>query len=298
MLATLVASLPDSRGWVFERKFDGIRALALVGDDGVRLYSRNKLPLNDAFPSVADALARLPQRNLVLDGEIIAAKGGKVAGFQELQRRTSRTKIRLYLYDVLFIDGEDVRERPWRERRRLLRSIRIVSPLHRTPVRTGEAESLRRRACESGWEGLIAKRADAPYRGGRSRDWLKLKCLNEQEFVVGGYTDPKGSRLGLGALLIGTYTNGELRYAGEVGTGFTMQELEDLGARLRSLETDRSPFADYPRAKKGQRFVRPKLVVQVAFSEWTRDGKLRHPRFLGVRRDKRATEVVRELPVS
>lgn len=295
MLATLVASLPDGRGWTFERKLDGIRALAFLDARDVRLFSRNKLSLSDSFPTVVSGLARLGS-GFVLDGEIVAMDGRSPGGFQQLQSRTPRTKIRMYVFDVLVHEGRDVRGLPLRERRRLLRSIGPADPIHRTRVVTGEAESLRRKACDAGWEGLIAKRDDSPYRTGRSRDWLKLKCSTEQEFVVGGYTEPKGSRRGFGALLLGTYQGDALRYAGEVGTGFATKELETLAAKLSRLETTTSPFADYPRAKKGQHFVRPQLVVQVAFSEWTRDGKLRHPRYLGARTDKRPAEVVREIP--
>ena len=296
MLATLVDALPDSRGWVFERKLDGIRALAYREDDAVRLYSRNKLPLEDSFPSVVASLESLSERRFVLDGEVVALVRGKVGGFEALQQRTSRTTLRYYVFDVLSFDGEDVRGLPLLERRRLLSGMRLAGALRRTATRSGDAEQLRSEACESGWEGVIAKRTDAPYRAGRSKDWLKLKCVLEQEFVVGGYTDPKGGRSGFGALMIGYHEDGKLRHGGEVGTGFNERTLTDLAAKLGKLSTDRSPFADHPRAMKGEHFVRPKLVVQVGFSEWTRDGKLRHPRFLGVRTDKKPADVVRERP--
>ena len=294
MLATLVSSLPDSRGWVFERKLDGIRALALRTGDSVRLYSRNKLPLEESFPTVVTALAALPHEHFVLDGEVVAVAGRDAGGFEALQQRTARTRLRYYVFDVLSLDDQDVRPLPLMERKRLLHDMKLAGALRRTALRTGDAERLRAQACRSGWEGLIAKRADSPYRGGRSRDWLKLKCVNEQEFVVGGYTDPKGSRVGFGALLIGYHEDGALRFAGEVGTGFSDAMLRDLAAKLERLRTERSPFTDHPRARPGQHFARPKLVAQVGFSEWTRDGKLRHPRFLGLRTDKRPGDVVRE----
>ena len=296
MLATLVESMPDSRGWVFERKLDGFRALAYRTSGDVRLYSRNKLPLGDAFPSIVRSLEGLEETGFVLDGEVVALVGGKVAGFEALQQRAARTTLRYYVFDVLVSNGDDVRALPLLERKRLLRSIRLAGTLKRTASRTGDSEDLRREACAAGWEGLIAKRADAPYRGGRSRDWLKLKCVNKQELVIGGYTDPKGSRRGFGALMLGYHEDGKLRYAGEVGTGFAERTLEEIAAKLRRIETDRSPFADYPKARKGQHFVRPKLVAQIGFTEWTRDGKLRHPRFLGLRPDKAPAEVVREAP--
>ena len=296
MLATLVDSLTDSSGWVFERKLDGIRALAYRSGERVRLYSRNKLPLEDSFPSVVDALERLRGPDFVLDGEVVAVAGGKIGGFEALQQRTGRTPLRYYIFDVLSLDGNDVRPLPLLERRRLLGALSLTGALRRTATRTGDAEQLRSEACAAGWEGVIGKRTDAPYRGGRSKDWLKLKCVLEQEFVVGGYTDPKGGRAGFGALMIGYHEDGKLRYGGEVGTGFNKRTLADLAARLAKSETTKSPFADHPKAYKGEHFVKPKLVCQVGFSEWTRDGKLRHPRFLGRRTDKRPADVVRERP--
>lgn len=296
MLATLVDSLADSSGWVFERKLDGIRALAYREDGDIRLFSRNKLPLEDSFPSVVTALEKLPDRGFVLDGEVVAVTGGEVGGFEQLQQRTGKTTLRYYVFDVLRFDGEDVRPLPLLERRRLLGSMRLGGTLRRTASRTGDAEALRSEACKAGWEGVIAKRTDAPYRAGRSKDWLKLKCVLEQEFVIGGFTDPKGGRTGFGALMIGYHEDGALRYGGEVGTGFNERTLTDLSSKLRAMETDRSPFADHPKAFKGEHFVKPKLVGQVGFSEWTRDGKLRHPRFLGLRTDKKPKDVVRENP--
>jgi bifunctional non-homologous end joining protein LigD len=296
MLATLVDELEDSRGWVFERKLDGYRALAYRDGGDVRVYSRNKLPLDESFPSIVEALNRLPDERFVIDGEIVAVASGDAAGFEGLQQRSERTPVRYYVFDVLSLGGEDVRSFPLLERKRLLRSIRLTGRLRRTSVENGDAEKLRRDACKKGWEGLIAKRADSPYEKGRSRAWLKLKCVNEQELVIAGYTDPKGSRVGFGALMLGYYEDGDLRFAGEVGTGFDTKTLVELSKKLKPLTTERSPFADHPRAKKGQHFAKPKLVAQVAFTEWTRDGKLRHPRFLGLRTDKRPAEVVREEP--
>ena len=296
MLATLVEGLPDSRGWVFERKLDGYRALAYRDGGGARLYSRNKLPLDESFPTVVEALNKLAEKRFVIDGEIVAVADGDAAGFEGLQQRTQRTPIRYYVFDILSLGGDDVRRLPLLERKRLLRSLRLTGRLKRTELQSGDAEKLRSAACEQGWEGLIAKRADAPYGRGRSKDWLKLKCSNEQELVIAGYTDPKGSRVGFGALMVGYYDDGALRFAGEVGTGFNTKTLLELEKTLTALETTRSPFADHPRPKKGQHFVKPKLVAQVAFTEWTRDGKLRHPRFVDLRKDKKASQVVRETP--
>lgn len=296
MLATLAESLPPDGDWIFERKLDGIRALALLGDDAVRLLSRNKLPLEESFPSVVAALESLGARRCVLDGEVVAVVDGDAGGFEALQQRGPRTRLRFYVFDVLRADGEDVRARPLLERRAVLDRLPLKGTLRRTESMRGDAETLRQEACARGWEGLIAKRADSRYRAGRSRDWLKLKCVLEQELVVAGFTDPKGSRTGFGAILVGYFEDGTLRFAGELGTGFSERMLRELNPRLRAMEVAESPFADHRRARKDQHFVRPELVAQVAFTEWTRDGKLRHPRFLGLRTDKRARDVVRERP--
>jgi len=296
MLATLVEAMPPDGSWIFERKLDGIRTLAFRDAGSVRLYSRNKLTLHETFPSVVTAIERLPERSFVLDGEVVAIAGRQPAGFGELQRRTARTTLRYYVFDVLKIDGADVRDRPLTERKRLLKSVPLAGTLRRTETLRGDAAALLDSACAERWEGLIAKREDAPYRAGRSKDWLKLKCVLEQELVVAGFTDPKGSRTGFGALLLGYYDDDGLRFAGEVGTGFDRGTLEEIAKKLAPLETAESPFADLPRAGKGRHFARPKLVAQIRFSEWTHDGKLRHPVFLGLRTDKRPRDVVRERP--
>ena len=228
MLATPVESLDEDRGWVLERKLDGYRAVAYRDRGGVRLYSRNKLPLDESFPTVVAALNRLSKKRFVIDGEIVAVVDGDAAGFEALQQRTERTPIRYYVFDVLSLDGTDVRPLPMLERKRLLASMKLAGRLKRTPVMSGNSETLRSEACARGREGLIAKRADAPYLGGRSKDWLKLKCVNEQELVIAGYTDPKGSRVGFGAPMVGYHDRGELRFAGEVGTGFDTKTLVAL----------------------------------------------------------------------
>jgi bifunctional non-homologous end joining protein LigD len=204
--------------------------------------------------------------------------------------------VALWAFDVLFLDGEDLRPRPLRERRAILEGLPFGGALRLTEVWKDDSERRYREACASGWEGLIAKVADSPYAGGRSRDWLKLKCLAEQEVVVGGWTEPRGSRTGLGALLVGVYDEGgALRYAGKVGTGFGRRTLDELVGLLAPLERDASPFAEpiKPRVV-GAHWAEPRLVAQVAFQEWTRAGRLRQPRFLGLRDDKEPEEVVRE----
>ena len=292
------AVLTDARfsdpGWIFERKLDGIRCLAFKADKRVRLRSRNDLSLNGRFPEIVTALERDPLTDVVLDGEIVAFDGARTS-FARLQRRGERpAPVFFYVFDILRVGGEDVTARPLRARKALLRrSLTFAEPIRLTTHRNRDGEAFFAEACRKGWEGLIAKRADAPYTHGRSRDWLKFKCSAEQELVIGGYTAPRGSRTDLGALLLGYHADGALRYAGKVGTGFTRATLRELAAELRRLRRDTSPFADEVR-ERAATWVEPRLVAQIGFSEWTRDGRLRHPRFLGLRFDKPAAEVVRE----
>ena len=292
------AVLTDERfsdpDWIFERKLDGIRCVAIKGERRVRLLSRNHLSLNGRFPEIVEALESDPATQFVLDGEVVAFDGAQTS-FARLQQRGERpVAVFYYVFDLLHLAGEDTTALPLRERKALLRrALAFHGHVRLTPHRNADGEALYREACRKGWEGLIAKRADSPYVHGRSRDWLKLKCSSEQELVVGGYTPPKGSRTDLGALLLGYHEDGRLRYAGKVGTGFTRATLRDLAARLEPLRRERSPFADEIR-ERGAVWVEPRLVAQIGFSEWTRDGRLRHPRFLGLRHDKPAEEVVRE----
>ncbi len=299
-MEVMKAVLTDERfsdpAWIYERKLDGIRCLASKGDKRVDLRSRNDLSLNGRFPEIAAALEADPATNLVIDGEVVAFDGAQTS-FSRLQQRGEHpTPVFFYVFDILRDGGEDVTQEPLRERKaRLRRALAFGDPIRFTTHRNGDGEAFYREACRKGWEGLIAKRADAPYTHGRSRDWLKFKCSAEQELVIGGFTAPRGSRTDLGALLLGYYDDGELRYAGKVGTGFTRETLHDLAARLAPLKRDRSPFADEVRERTAT-WVEPELVAQVGFSEWTPDHRLRHPRFLGVRDDKAARQVVREAP--
>jgi len=284
--------------WIFERKLDGIRCIAIRDRSGVSLMSRTARRMNDQFPEIAEALEREPAEDFVLDGEVVAMRDG-VSSFELLQQRhRRRVPVYYYVFDVPRLDGEDLRPLPLRERKaRLRRALEFHGPIRFNPHRKGEhGEELFREACRKGLEGVIAKRADSPYTGKRSRDWLKLKCHGEQELVIGGFTAPKGSRTDFGALLVGYNEDGALRYAGKVGTGFNHETLSELGARLRELEADSSPFPPFKPIPPGTRWVRPELVAQIGFAEWTRDGRLRHPRFLGLRDDKPARDVVREVP--
>jgi bifunctional non-homologous end joining protein LigD len=295
------AVLTDDRfsdpDWIFERKLDGIRCIAIKGERRVRLRSRNDLSLNSRFPEVVEALESDPAEQFVLDGEVVAFDGAQTS-FARLQQRGERpVAVFYYVFDILHLAGEDTTGLPLRERKALLRrTLAFHGPVRLTPHRNADGEALFREACRKGWEGLIAKRADRPYTGARSHDWLKFKCSNEQELVIGGYTEPRGSRVVLGALLVGYFRNGQLRYAGKVGTGFDRAALEDLGRRLRPLRREQSAFVDDDVPTRGTTWVEPRLVAQIAFTEWTRDGRLRHPRFLGLREDKDAREVVREVP--
>ena len=294
MKAVLAAEPFSNPDWSFERKLDGIRCIAIKADRDVRLLSRNDLSMNARFPGVADALTRDPARQLVLDGEIVAFAGRRTS-FELLQQRGERrVSVVYYVFDLLYLAGHDTTALPLSARRRLLRrAVQYQEPLRLTPTRRENGERLFGEACRKGWEGLIAKRIDAPYTHGRSSDWLKCKCSAEQELVIGGYTAPRGARTGLGALLLGYHDAGRLRYAGKVGTGFTRETLTDLVERLALLRREESPFADEVR-EPHVAWVEPQLVAQVRFTEWTRDGRLRHPRFLGLREDKPAAEVVRE----
>jgi DNA ligase D-like protein (predicted ligase) len=293
MLAVLTEERFSDPGWIFERKLDGIRCIALAGGGSVRLRSRNDVSLDERFPEVVAAL-EAGVADAVLDGEVVAFDGSRTS-FARLQQRGERPAAAYYyVFDVLHLAGHDVTALPLRARKGLLRrALRPHAPVRLTPHRNRDGEAFYREACRRAWEGLIAKRADAPYVHGRSGDWLKLKCDHEQELVVGGYTAPRGSRTDLGALLLGYHEDGRLRYAGKVGTGFTRATLRELAGRLEPLRVERSPFAD-PVREAGTTWVRPELVAQVGFTEWTRDGRLRHPRFLGLRDDKGAGEVVRE----
>ena len=274
MAATLTQERFTGPEWIFERKLDGIRLLAYKKGSDVRLFSRNRLP--QEIPSVAAAIARLPVRDAILDGEV--TWGGGLA---------------YHVFDVLWLDGRDVTSLPLESRRALLSDLPLRSPLKRVVALDDPTPWERARA--EGWEGVIAKRRGSPYEHRRSPHWLKMKCEATQELVVGGFTDPQGSRKGLGALLVGYFEDADFVFAGKVGTGFDTKLLLDLRARLDVIEIPASPFTKavgLPRVRA--HWVKPEIVVQVAFIEWTVHGKLRHPRLLRIRTDKPARDVVRE----
>jgi bifunctional non-homologous end joining protein LigD len=294
------AVLTDDRfsdpDWIFERKLDGIRCIAIRSGADVRLLSRNDLPLNGRYPEIADALLAERCQAFAVDGEVVAFDRAQTSFARLAQRGHARVAVFFYAFDIVWLDGRDVRRLPLRARKRLLRTVLdFHGPVRWTPYRNGDGESLFDEACRKGWEGLIAKRADSPYVTARSRDWLKFKCAQGQELVIGGYTAPHGSRVEFGALLLGYHRDGRLEYAGKVGTGFDEPTLRSLGAKLRELRRADSPFVDTRAIReRGVTWVEPRLVAEIGFAEWTRHGRLRHPRFLGLRDDKSASEVVRE----
>ncbi|MGW7081297.1 non-homologous end-joining DNA ligase [Streptomyces sp. NPDC054866] len=303
MLATLTTLRHFPDGWIFERKLDGVRALAVRENGTLTLRSRSGRRLDATYPEIVDALAGQDCADFTVDGEIVAYSRGRT-DFALLQQRMGLTRpadvaatkvaVTYYVFDLLRLDGMDVRRLPLRTRKSLLRrSLAFAAPLRFNTHRNEGGPELLADACRRGWEGLIAKRAESVYQARRSGDWLKLKCSRGQEFVVGGFTEPTGSRTGIGALLIGYYEDGRLRYAGKVGTGFDARTLMSLRRRLGELQVPKSPFADAV-PERTAHWAQPRLVAQVAFTEWTRDGMLRHPRFQGLRDDKSPADVVRE----
>ncbi len=279
MAATLTQERFVAPGWVFERKLDGIRLLAFKRGTEVRLLSRNRLPQNQAYPGIAAAVAALPVRDVILDGEATGVWG-------------EQGEALYHLFDIPWLEGCDLTSRPLAARRTILEGLPLRRPL--LLVERLADESPWDRACREGWEGVIAKRSDSLYEHRRSRDWLKMKCEATQELVIGGFTEPRGSRVGLGALLVGYFAGEDFRFAGRVGTGFSTKLLVDLRARLDALEVPKAPFTDAIGLPRQAHWVRPEIVVQVAFMEWTAHGKMRHPRLLGLRSDKSASDVVRE----
>ena len=304
MLATLTDERFSREGWLFEPKWDGERCLVFRRGRELSLFSRNRILLNAKYPEITIAFDRQHSVSFIVDGEIVAFKNG-VTSFAKLQERMQiehpsadllrRVPVWLYLFDLLYLDGYDTRRVPLRYRKEVLRNtFEYKGSLRFTEHRETQGEAYYRKACRLGWEGVIAKDGDSEYVSRRTRDWLKFKCSKAQEFVIGGYTEPRGSRIGFGALLLGYHRGRKLVCAGKVGTGFDRDTLHRLGRKLAQLKTPFSPFAGDGLPRRGVHWVKPRLVAQVAFTEWTREGKLRHPRFLGLRDDKRPEEVVRE----
>ncbi len=303
MLATLTDQRFSDPNWIFERKLDGVRAIAARDGGSASLWSRNHKSLDRGYPELIAALEKFGESRFVADGEIVAFDGDQTS-FARLQARIHLTdpdrirrtgvEVYFYLFDLLVVGDYDLTRLPLRVRKRILRrAFGFEDPLRFSTHRNTDGEESYKQACAKGWEGLIAKSAGSRYHAGRSTDWLKFKCVRDQEFVIGGFTEPAGSREGFGALLVGYYDGDSLRYAGKVGTGYDDETLRTLRRRMDGIAQESTPFDSTP-AERDVHWVRSDLVAQIGFTEWTRAGKLRHPRFQGLRSDKAATEVVRE----
>lgn len=303
MLATLTHEHFSDPDWLFERKLDGERALVFKAGDSVRLLTRNRKNINDNYPEIAEAVEEQPY-DFIADGEIVAFSGN-VTSFSRLQQRmqvsdpekakATGVTVYMYLFDILQLGDYCVEQVPLAKRKSILkRAIDFGGPLRYTQHRKRNGEAYLREACDKGWEGIIAKEADSAYVHSRSRKWLKFKCANSQELVIGGFTAPEGSRKGFGALLVGYYDGDDLCYAGKVGTGYDDEFLESFHDRLEKAARKTSPFSNGPEDDDSITWVTPRFVGEFAFTEWTNDGKLRHPRFIGLRRDKAPEDVVRE----
>ncbi len=306
MLATLTYDHFDNKDWIYERKWDGERALVFKKKGKVTIYSRNKKKLNDTYPDLEEAFNKTKEDNFIADGEICTFDGD-VSSFSKLQGRMqvksrkeakeSSIKVYYYFIDLLYIDQYLITDLPLRDRKNiLLDSFEFDDPLRFTTHRNEKGLDFYEEACKKGWEGIIAKDANYRYVHDRSKKWLKFKCVTRQEFVIGGYTEPKGERIGFGALLIGYYVDDKLKYAGKVGTGYDDEMLKKLSEKMKKIETDDNPFRESENEIKEKKvhWIKPKLVGEVAFTQWTDDGKLRHPAFKGLRDDKDPEEVKKE----
>jgi DNA ligase D-like protein (predicted ligase) len=305
MLATLSKRVFSDPAWIYEAKLDGQRSLLWKRGKSIRLITRNQKDRTSHYPDLVEAVTRTGAPSMIADGEIVAFRG-EVTSFSQLQGRMQNARpsptqvaavpVFYYLFDVVWFDGYDLSSLPLLARKSVLRDAVAFDDVLRFSEHIDEdGEVAFRAACEKHWEGLIAKRAASPYTHGRSTDWLKFKCANEQEFVVIGWTEPKGSRSGLGALIVAYNEDGQLRFAGKVGTGFGNRELTALHERLAPLERPDPPVAETKGLpKKGVHWVRPELVAEIGFGEWTDEGKLRHPRYIGLRTDKAPGDVIRE----
>lgn len=306
-LARLVKDPPEGDGWLHEMKYDGYRIGCRIVDGETRLISRNGNDWTEAFPEIVDAAGKLGVRSALLDGEVAIVLPDGRTSFQALQNAFKggpRRALVYFVFDLLHVAGETLAARPLIERKtelqRLLGHTGTKDRIRFSEHVEGQGRAMFEHACRLGAEGIVSKRADAPYKSGRGDSWVKTKCTHRQEFVIGGFTDPEGARVGIGALLVGHYADGKLAFAGKVGTGFTTAVARDLRKQLGSLEQKDCPFDPSPAGWLGRHahWVRPVLVAEVVFSEWTQDGKIRHPSFQGLRRDKDPRDVVRERPAN
>lgn len=309
MLATLTDEYFSKDTWVYEEKFDGVRCIAIKKNGNVRLISRNKNLMNNAYPSLVQAFERQAADNFIIDGEIVALNAQGVSDFELLQGRINlkeleKIKVKsahspvIYdIFDVMYAGGYDLGNMPLLARKQVLKKLLTFNKtLVFTKHIVGDGLVYFKKACRLHWEGVIAKRADSAYVNARSPDWLKFKCIMKQELIIVGYTEPRGSRQYFGALLVGYYKDKKLMYAGKVGTGYSEQILEVLGKRLQKLEIKKCPLTNYDESTKGVHWVKPQLVAEFQFAQWTNGGKLRVGRYKGLRDDKDAKDVVRERP--
>jgi len=315
MAAMLTKKYFSDPAWIYECKFDGERVIAYKNGKDVHLLTRNKISVNDTYPELVAALKKQKAHSFIIDGEVVAFKHG-ITSFETLSERmrlkdpervqASDVKVFYYIFDSMYFDGHQITKLPLISRKTILKNaLTFTSPLRYTEHKVGHGIDYYHQACKIGWEGIMAKNAASTYQNKRSRDWLKFKCVQVQEFVIAGYTEPQGGRVGFGALLLGYYDGKKLKFAGKVGTGFDDALLQDLGSELQKLEQKKCPFAqsasgeaiaktDKSLPKKDVHWVKPKLVAQIGFEEWTKYGRLRQPRFLGLRDDKTAKDVMRE----
>jgi bifunctional non-homologous end joining protein LigD len=305
-LATLVNSIPQGDEWLHEIKFDGYRILCRINSGRAVFLTREAQDWTARFKALATIAQELRPHRLLLDGEVVALDANGINDFQLLQnclKQNVSSNLVYYVFDLLHLDGRNLTSAPLLARKEELKKIiatqgesKSAGALRYSEHWVGQGEALFKKACGMGLEGIVSKRKDQPYRSGRGKDWLKIKCVKGQEFVIGGFTDPAGARTHLGALLLGVYDDGNLRYAGRVGTGFNSKTLADLRARLDRLERKSPPFTNPPTGAdaRGVHWVEPELVCEVAFTGWTSDGLLRHPSFKGLREDKPAKKIKRE----
>ncbi|MFW6218913.1 MAG: non-homologous end-joining DNA ligase [Bacteroidota bacterium] len=306
MLAKLTHNYFSDKDWIFERKWDGERAILFIKKDKATLQSRNQKKLNIKYPEIIEAVNGQNLPDMIVDGEIVAFDG-TISSFSKLQGRMqledpreikdSDVDVYYYVFDLIYLDNYLLEKIPLRERKSILKKvINYKDPIRYTTHRNEKGEAYHAEACKKGWEGIIAKDGNSSYVHARSSKWLKFKCVKQQEFVIGGYTDPEGSRIGFGALLIGFYDKKKenFHYAGKVGTGYDKKMLEWLSEKMKKIETDKNPFTINKPKSKNIHFIKPKLVCEIGFTEWTNDEKLRHPRYLGLREDKKPEKVIKE----
>lgn len=305
MLAYLTHDYFDDPDWLYERKFDGERCLVIKRGKQVILKSRNDKNLNVQYPEIVQAFETMDIPDCMVDGEVVAFQGSETS-FEKLQQRLGLKKpedvaatgfhVYIYIFDMLYLHGYNITKLPLTMRKKLIKkTISFKGYIRYSAHRRKNGLAYFKSACKKGWEGLVVKNATSSYQHRRSQDWLKFKCVSNQELVIGGYTDPQHSRIGFGALLLGYYKDGTLQYAGHVGTGFSDQTLRELSQKLKKLETNKNPFMNGKDIDRSvTHFVKPILVAEIGFTEWTKDNRLRHPRFQGLRYDKAAKDVVQE----